>query len=232
MNIYLLQLVGKWISVLVVSIASIYGMFTLNEKEIKIINNNQNKNISVRNELVEYTTIKKYTDRLPSNTMRVVIKGEDGIVSYIDSTKKVLKEMVPEIIEIGTGPEGEFVGRMTGYGPDCVGCSKVGNVACLTKKKKKHSLIYNGIYYEDEEYGKVRILAAALSKFPCGTIIEVEDGYFGKFIGIVLDTGGAMRSALKRDMILMDLAFDSESNPLVGKATRNNVKYSVKRWGW
>ena len=41
-----------------------------------------------------------------------------------------------------------------------------------------------------------------------------------------------MRSALKRDMILMDLAFDSESNPLVGKATRNNVKYSVKRWGW
>ena len=60
MNIYLLQLVGKWISVLVVSIASIYGMFNLNEKEIKIINNNQNKNISVRNELVEYTTIKIY----------------------------------------------------------------------------------------------------------------------------------------------------------------------------
>jgi 3D (Asp-Asp-Asp) domain-containing protein len=232
MNIYLLQLVGKWISIFVVSIASFFGTITLKEQEIIIDNNNKNKNLNVVNEVVEYTTIKRYTNRLPLNTTKIVVKGENGIIYHNDSTQKVLKEMVPEVIEVGTGPAGEYVGRMTGYGPDCKGCSKVGNVACLTKDKKKFSLINDGIYYEDEEYGEVRILAAALSMFPCGTIIEVNHGYFEKFIGVVLDTGVAMRSALKNDQILMDLAFPSELDPSVGKATRNNVQYSVKRWGW
>ena len=42
----------------------------------------------------------KYTDRLPSNTMRVVIKGEDGIVSYIDSTKKYLKKWYQKLLKL------------------------------------------------------------------------------------------------------------------------------------
>ena len=43
MNIYLLQLVGKWISIFVVSIASFFGTITLKEQEIIIDNNNKIK---------------------------------------------------------------------------------------------------------------------------------------------------------------------------------------------
>ena len=44
--------------------------------------------------------------------------------------------MVSEIIEIGTGPLNQYIGTLTGYGPDCPGCSAVGNVACRTREGK------------------------------------------------------------------------------------------------
>ena len=133
-------------------------------------------------------------------------------------------------IEIGTGDEANYIGKMTGYGADCAGCS--GTLSCRTKEGNYHNLSTNGEYYNDSQYGIVRILAAALDKFPCGTMIKVENENLGTFNAIVLDTGGAMRKAWANGTILMDLAFKSENDPAVHLATSSNTKYSVQRWGY
>ena len=89
-----------------------------------------------------------------------------------------------------------------------------------------------GLQCTDVDVGDARILAAALTKFPCGTFIEITNPNMGTFNGIVLDTGGAMRTAYKNGTIWMDLAFTSETSNGIHNSTSTNVKYKVKRWGW
>ncbi len=108
-----------------------------------------------------------------------------------------------------------FNGRMSGYGPDCVGCSGF--------------LAYNGldvrsgnIYYEDREYGRVRIAAADRS-IPFGSIIEVDD----KFLIIILDRGGGIGF---NKGFQFDLLYESEM-----VANMNGVfegKFEVLRYGF
>ena len=60
----------------------------------------------------------------------------------------------------------KFTGTITGYGPDCVGCS--GKLGC-----PPYQDVRNGnIYYEDKDYGKIRILASD-PLIPCGSVIKV-----------------------------------------------------------
>ena len=73
---------------------------------------------------------------------------------------------------------------------------------------------------------------AALTKFPCGTIIEVKNPNLGTFNAIVLDTGGAMIKAFEQGIIHMDLAFISETSNGIHNSTSSNTTYNVKRWGW
>ena len=60
-----------------------------------------------------------------------------------------------------------FNGKMTGYGPDCKGCG--GGVSCI-----RYNVRNGNIYYNDKDYGKIRILAAD-KKIPCGTVIRVSN---------------------------------------------------------
>ena len=91
------------------------------------------------------------------------------------------------------------VGNLTGYGPDCVGCGG--------RTSTGHNL-YDSIYYEDSEFGTVRILAADPS-FPFYSIIRVSNvPTMDDFIGIVLDRGGNVGFGR---CTLFDLAFESES---------------------
>ena len=87
-----------------------------------------------------------------------------------------------------------YFGNMSGYGPDCYGCS--GYLA--------YGLyVGNGeIYYTDLEYGKVRIVAGDRS-IPFGTIIVINND----ILAIVLDRGGAI-GFNKRFMF--DLLYSSE----------------------
>ena len=109
-----------------------------------------------------------------------------------------------------------FNGKMTGYGPDCKGCG--GGVSCI-----RYNVRNGNIYYNDKDYGKIRILAAD-KKIPCGTIIRVSNlRKYKDFYAIVLDRGGAIKGNL------MDLLFVSEKSVDIG---RENVKYTIVRWGW
>ena len=110
----------------------------------------------------------------------------------------------------------KFKGTMTGYGPDCVGCSGV--VSC-----PPNPYVKKNITYKDRDYENVRILAADRS-IPCGTIAVVRGSTEGDFIGIVLDRGGAIKGTL------MDLLFANEK--VTYAFGRQNVEYEIIRWGW
>ena len=115
----------------------------------------------------------------------------------------------------------EFTGTLTGYGPDCEGC--IGVVYC-----KPHPNVQNGnIYYNDKEYGKIRIVAADYS-IPCGSIVKISNFKFMEykdFYGIVLDRGSAIVG------LTMDLLYPSEDDTIIIGRQRN-IKFIIERWGY
>lgn len=232
MNIYLLQLIGKIISLLVMSIASLFGTFNLSKEVINVTNYDKDKGSKVINMIVEYDTVIKYNPKVPSNNTKVLVKGENGIVFQDEkgTTVKTLKEKIDEVVEVGTGKYGDYAGTLTLYGPDCDGCDGLGFVYCPLLDGKHHNLNTDGIYYEDKEYGKIRILAAPIAEFPCGTIVEINNSDMSKTLGIVLDTGRALVNAYNNGNILFDLAHATENN--LPHGTNKDTKFTVKRWGW
>ena len=112
-----------------------------------------------------------------------------------------------------------FNGKLTAYGPDCPGCS--GNSACPPRQNFKNG----NIYFEDQVYGTVRVVAADRS-IPCGSIVRISgiNIYSEPILAIVMDRGGAVNGNH------MDLLFTSQSN-LEGFVT-SNVKFELIRYGW
>lgn len=243
MNISLLQLVSKLFSLFIVSCMSIFNIGNYTEKQINIENFNNKLNLSIINTITNYPVIVKYNTKVPSNISTVLTEGVVGVAYSEKKTEnminvieeKVIQEVIPEVIEKGTGSYGIYVGKLTGYGPDCVGCSGRGYVACKTKDKKNFSLVDKGVYYEDEKFGKARIIAAALTKFPCGTILEITKSGKESFIGVVMDTGAGMVNELAAGNIHMDLAYTSQKDKTVFAVDGllgSNITFSVQRWGW
>jgi len=113
-----------------------------------------------------------------------------------------------------------FTGQMTAYKPTCTGCT--GRVSCPPRQN-----VTNGnIWFEDNTYGKIRILAAD-PNIPCGTIVKITNVTFSSeaIIGIVLDRGGAIKGNI------MDfLVSETDDMDVVGR--QYNVNYEVLRWGW
>lgn len=232
MNITILCMIAKWISCLLIGFTSFFSGLVIQKQGLESTNLTKNKSDNTINEIIPYETRTVYNSKTPSTVTKVLIKGEVGITTVKENSEIVIvKEPVTEIIEKGTGAAGEYIGKLTGYGPDCAGCSKTGNVACHTQNKGKHSLMSDGIFYEDGEYGKVRILSAATA-FPCGTIVEIDNGNLEPFYGVVLDRGGSMNKAWQNGSVWIDLAYASISDARNGNTSGNNVKFSVQRWGF
>lgn len=228
----LLRLVLINLSVIIV-FAVCVGIF---QNVTYIVDNNINdKNVASLAQVVKYDTIEIYDDSIPNNITKTIVEGQDGLYFINkDNGATTINEVVNEQVVIGTGKYGIYNGIMTGYGPDCVTCDGLGYVACSTKDNRSFNLIKDGVYYNDDEFGKVRILAAALAEFPCGTIVEVDSSNLGKFMGIVLDTGYDMRRFYKMGIYHFDVAYDTEENYMVPYTTNmtGKVVYSVQRWGW
>ena len=220
---------------LLISILTITGILTsgnlISEKKFEVKNLNQTKNSIAFTKVIEYDTVETYNNKIPTGVTITRKKGHTGL-AYVDenNNETIIESPKNAEIEIGTGDEANYVGKMTGYGADCIGCT--GTLACKTKNGSYHNLIKDGTTYNDEEYGNVKIIAAALEKFPCGTIIKVENPNLGTFNAIVLDTGGAMKSAWVNGIVHMDLAYVTESDSAIHLSTSSNVKYSVQRWGF
>lgn len=110
-----------------------------------------------------------------------------------------------------------FVGKLVHYGPDCPDCG--GHLGCNGQDARN-----GNIYYNDAEYGKVRIVAMS-STIPCGSMIKINvDAYDPNgMYAIVLDRGvsGAMVDLLKES---------SKSKSPV--RTVNDVTFDIVRYGY
>ncbi len=235
MNFGLLDLAGKWLGFAVISIMSLFNGNTYVEREISVNNKNITKDIKVESVITPYKTTVQYNSKLPSGVTNTLVEGKEGVKYVSAGNEEVIQEKVDKVIEKGTGAVGIYTGRLSGYGPDCTGCSGTGGLACRTANGGKHNLVNDGIYYEDSQYGKVRIVAAALKKFPCGTIIEITKPGKDPFMAVVLDTGATMANKWNEGVVWMDLAYASQKDKTVfgvDGLTGTNIKFNVKRWGW
>lgn len=181
-------------------------------------------------------TFEIHPDKMVSsyNFIEVAPTEEEKVEEKEEVVEEVKEE---ENVSVTTSTPNEsndavFVGKMTGYGADCIGCSGTGALSCRAADGSRHTLTENGEYYNDATYGTVRIVAAALDKFPCGTIVKVEHPALGTFYAVVMDTGGSMRNAWANGYVWMDLAYRTESDPEIYATTSSNTTYSVQRWGW
>lgn len=201
---------------------------TFRSSSITVFNDSFYKTSNIVVSPISYDTKYIYNVFESTDYRKVITNGSDG---YMLSNNSVLVEPIDEVIEVGKGDFSVSYGSTTGYGADCVGCS--GNVACSTKTGS-HNLIRDGIFYNDSTYGNVRIIAADNSLFSCGTVMKIDNGIMDPFFAIVLDTGGAMRSAWSSGNILIDIAFPYENSSGINDATNRsgNVKFMVYRNGW
>lgn len=214
------------------------GIGNYSENEAVVNNINKEKDFQVITSVTNYKTVVQYNKKIPKNVTNVISEGKVGL-SYTEQNnqestveEKIVQEVTNEVVEKGTGDYGIYTGKLIGYGPDCVGCSGEGYLACKTVDGTKFSLKYNGIYYNDNEYGNVRILAAATSKFPCGTIIEITKSGKESFLAVVLDTGGTVQNAWKNGNVVMDLAYSRNADSGSDGLTGSNITFNIKRWGW
>ena len=225
----------KFSILLFLTVVIMVSIIYFSDNSISIKNPISDMTATIINEVDSYDVEYVYNESIPSTSEPVVlVKGINGLDYTYDGLNYVhLNDKVNEVVQIGTGAQGIYTGKLTGYGPDCPGCSIVGNVSCRTREGKNHSLTYDGLYYNDVVYGNLIILAADHTLFPCGTVVKVNNGILNEFTGIVLDTGIAMRKAWRNDGIVwMDLAFSSQKEALTGGATSSNTTFSVQRWGW
>ena len=164
----------------------------------------------------------KKTVIVTSNINNVKSVKSSRIVHEIDNVEiiKTVKS-TKEIKKYGGKQKLEFQGTLTGYGPDCPGCN--GIVYC----KPNPNVLNGNIYYNDKEYGKLRILAADYA-IPCGSIIKINNFSFipgNEFYGIVLDRGSAIVG------LTMDLLYPSENDTIIIGRQRN-INFTIERWGW
>ncbi len=190
--------------------------------EHNITNTNNEKAVQLIHEYIDYNTINKDSYSVPLFATKIITAGKQGVIAYTNNNPEpvLIKEPIDEIVENGKGNPGYFIGTMTGYGPNCKGCS--GRVAC-----KPYQNVKNGnIYYNDKEYGKIRIVAADRD-IPCGTVVEISNFWLSSdpIKAVVLDRGSAIQGKI------MDLLFNTESETIkVGR--QRNIRYDILRWGW
>lgn len=145
------------------------------------------------------------------------VDKEDVYKEYVYASNEIIiddeldDEVVDDVLEI------QF-GKLSRYGPDCYLCT--GYLAYG---------LYVGsdtIYYNDNYYGNVRILAGDKS-YPFGTIVRVSYD-MESFLGIVLDRGGSIGFNGKA---LFDLLYPNEY--LANKDGVNyNTKFEILRYGF
>jgi len=111
------------------------------------------------------------------------------------------------------------VGSMSGYGPDCYGCTS-------NKTASGYYVGEGNIYYTDQTFGNVRILSAD-KKYPFGTIVRIS-GLDEVILAIVLDTGSAI-GLDKR--IQFDLLFTKESEASVF-GLKKDLTFEILRYGY
>ena len=215
--------------ILIVSLFLIV-LFSGDTKQDKVIivgNNNLDKmadsvsSLFVEEEMLLNSIDDSVIDPLTEDSVE---EQDEEAVTFDNSELPVQEEAVvedPDDVK-DVPPQNEVIsvvsGSLTGYGPDCYGCSGITNSGYD---------VSNTIYYNDPEYGNVRILAADPS-FPLYSIFRVSNvPNMESFIAIVLDRGGNVGFGRGT---LFDLLFATEKDPNILSMTEN-VTFEILRSG-
>jgi len=144
------------------------------------------------------------TNNYSSKKDNLVVVEQKVVVSEKKIDKKILES---------------YDGTMTAYGSDCFGCSGITAFG--------YDIRNNNVYFEDKNFGTLRIVAADRS-IPFGTVVRINGLriFDEPILAVVLDRGSVIKGNL------MDLAFGVEDDELVKKVGRSNVKYDILRYGW
>ena len=121
-------------------ITFIVGIFSssslISEKKVIVKNLNKAKNSIALTKVIEYETVKTENKNLEVGTVVTKEEGHNGL-AYVDEKGNIIQMIESPKnaeIEIGTGEKTDYVGKLTGYGADCKGCSGYGTLACKTKE--------------------------------------------------------------------------------------------------
>lgn len=150
------------------------------------------------------------TDKEIENAVTEEVITKDVVEVITSGSSQVIEKVEESVIDTPVSVETQnevITGAMSGYGPDCSGCS--GYVS--------YGMYVGGgnIYYNDSEYGMVRIVAGDKS-YKFGTIVRINDS----MLAIVLDRGGSIGIGKK---FLFDLLYESEA-----EASKYGVSYNTK----
>ncbi len=159
-------------------------------------------------------------------------KSTDGSINSNNSSNNPVKEEIPSSggnsssgydpdTSVNSSVIESYKGKITGYGPDCYGCT--------TSETASGMYIGGGnIYYQDNNFGKIRIVAAD-KRYPFGTIVRISNLsiYQEPILAVVLDRGGAIGDGKQANF---DLLFESEAKAsVVGLTTAN---FEILRLGY
>ncbi|MBR1385357.1 MAG: hypothetical protein IJ568_00860 [Bacilli bacterium] len=189
------------------------------EKLLKSLKREEFENLFKEIEKIEYEDIKESLLNRKEEIENKIILEEERIEEEKrkkeeEARKNEINNASKDIVEV-------FNGNISAYTPYCSdGCH--GYTA-------SGRFVGNNIYYDDKEYGTVRIVAADPS-LPFGTIVRFKNmNYFGKDIyAIVLDRGGAIGHGRR---VLFDLLFETE-NEANRFGINRNVTCEVLRLGY
>lgn len=159
----------------------------------------------------------------------IIITNKNNSISKKETTTETSKNTVDNVKKETTPIQKQekvlekLKGALAGYGPDCYGCTSF--------KTATGKYIGDGnIYYEDKEYGKIRIVAGDKS-YPFGTIVKISNAFSGKdstIYAIVLDRGGGVGKGKK---FLFDLLFETEKAASLA-GSKQNVDFEILRLGY
>lgn len=166
-------------------------------------------------------SFKKYTFEINNINLDIALSTEDlkNIYASINSKdlEPIMFDTMKEAVENAKYYDTSFVGKLTHYGPDCALCG--GYLGCNGQYARN-----GNIYYNDKEYGTVRIVASS-KILPCGSIIRINvDAYDPNgMYAIVLDRGVSPG--------IIDLLKTSQQ-AISPVRTVNNVVFDIVRYGY
>ena len=139
------------------------------------------------------------------------LKEEVGNENKYDPNLEVLE--TAEVLQTDQG-------KITGYGPDCAGCSGVTASGFNAKD--------GNIYYDDKTFGTIRVVAADKS-IPFGSIVKIEGLDISPLLAIVLDRGGAIGFSEGKHAYF-DLLYENETGALA--FGRKDATFEILRLGY
>lgn len=160
------------------------------------------------------------TDKVTNKNLEKSISSKELVDTFQQLDKRAIEPVMyndfVDAINNSKYYPTSFVGKLVHYGPDCPECG--GHLGCNGQDARN-----GNIYYNDPEYGKVRIVAMSAS-VPCGSMIKINVDAYDKdgMYAIVLDRGvsGPMVDLLKT------------SSRAASVGTRNGVIFDIVRYGY